>query len=396
MIRPDRLLRTSGALLVAVLLAVVAAYAAASQQGRTAGDRDDKVKPTSKVGDGRPEKKAQTTAGDEALKPKPNVPDAPRPLSNASATPAPQNEGGATPSPPKVDAVHVEESAAGAIGEASWLDVSPLVFWGGAAALVLALCGVVVALWRFLRPRWTVSPAPPFANQPQFGNASQSVEEPHPMGAGSFGAAQAAARAPSARTDGDPKLADVLAEISGLSQQVESLQGELRSSVQAISRDLDTVSRRASVVEEPRSQGFYFGASHDASPPSAAAPAPSAPSAALQFPALVSECLRAIKQSNLTALVAARGIGNGSLQPSDGGTNAAFLIVPNGSSASEFYALPRKERLSEEQDYYTFFLHHYACASVAAGELIVEAPAVVRRSGNEWLLSTKGTLAIRP
>jgi hypothetical protein len=396
MIRPVRLLHTSGAVLVAALLAVVAVQGAASQPGRAADDKDDKVKPASKAGDGRPVKKAQSAADDPASTPKPSAPSTSVSSANANVTQAARSEGGTTLPPAGEGVGHVEESAAGAMGEDSRFDVSSLVVWGGAAVLALALCGAGVALYRLWGRRRTFSPAPPFPNQQQSGHAGRGTDEPHPMVVDPFGSGPATVRAPRARSDGDPRFAEVLAEIHTLSQKVESLQGELRSSVQAISRDLDAVSRRASVVEEPRPQGFYFGASHEPAPTaSAAMPAPAAPSGSLQFPALVSECLRVIKQTNLAVSVAARGVAPGSLQPSDGGTNAAFLIVPNGSSASEFYALPRKERLGEEQDFYTFFLHHYACASVAAGELIVEAPAVVRKSGNEWLLSTKGTLAIR-
>ena len=351
MTRSVRRTHSSSALLVAAFLVVWSAPGAAYIARGAADTKPAKNQNAAKAMDKRSSEQTPSPA-------RPTEGDNPRatPPAGSGATgipdPPPQSdqpenrEQRATP--PPASAERGAETTRS--DDSSWFGFSTMTLVAVVVVGMIVLGGIGLAIRRMLTPRHTLQPAPPYGDS-RTGHTSRRVDEPRPMSPGPFDS-PSPARPSGTRPEGDPKMSDLLAEIRELARKNDSIQGEMQSTLRAISLELAGITRWLSADDGSRSQEFVFDTSHGnlrapAAPKPAIAPTAPATAGTLPFPVLASECHRAIKQNRLTTFYAAKGIVPGSLKQSPAEASAAFVIVPCGSSPNDFYAIPRTPRLSE-------------------------------------------------
>lgn len=110
--------------------------------------------------------------------------------------------------------------------------------------------------------------------------------------------------------------------------------------------------------------------------------------AAPVFPLSVAEYLNQVKAKKIIARL---NHFDKSLRAADDGE---FVVVPRGATDDTALAVPRLARLDSKQDFYAHYKDFYACDDPGAGLIVMQYPAVVVKSDDEWHLKDVGLLKI--
>jgi hypothetical protein len=115
----------------------------------------------------------------------------------------------------------------------------------------------------------------------------------------------------------------------------------------------------------------------------------------LVFPSQASRLHMAIESQGLKTSGAKASFHDpNALLETGAGEQSPFVVVSPSNGGGDFYALPGLTRLSDRQEYYSYYQALYACSKVGVGEITVQKPAIVVRSEKGWALRVKGEIDV--
>lgn len=226
----------------------------------------------------------------------------------------------------------------------------------------------------------------------------RQVDEPNPRSATASHPPDFIAAPPSGHHDQGKEVAELAGEIKQLRLRVERLES-LEQRVNEINKvvaslnpsDELTGAAKAREVKEADEASIFILEQPEAS----LTPGFENRMRQLSFPSRASEYLALVRERGLNCVLATKAMLPGALKRAEPGPKAAFMLLDEGvPGAGRYLALPNRLRLAEAQEYHTHYLDFYDCASPSSGNLIVQSAAVVRESGGEWTLETRGVLAV--
>ncbi|MEW6735254.1 MAG: hypothetical protein AB1489_28440, partial [Acidobacteriota bacterium] len=116
------------------------------------------------------------------------------------------------------------------------------------------------------------------------------------------------------------------------------------------------------------------------------------PKTQIFFPSLATECHDCLFRAKIPANYAkASYLEKQVLVKVSTDDGAEFIVIAVDGLD---YAIPKSHRLTQAQDFYTYYQHLYNCDNPGSGEMYIDKPAIVRRVPNGWQLQKKGILTI--
>lgn len=284
----------------------------------------------------------------------------------------------------------------------SLLEDRPLVIATTAVGLLVVIAVVCIGWMSFRRKSGVVEPS---GRAVQGGGprpetvSHRPVDEPNPRSAVALQPPDVTGSRVSGYRDDGMDIAELAADIEHLRRRVERLESlehrvnEIDGVVASLySSDGLAGAVKARELVEPREVPVFILEEPGAS----LTPVSENWVRQLAFPARVSDCLALVRERGLNGVLANKSKNKmpGTLERAAPGPQAAFILVDLEAPGDKFLALPNRPRLGEAQDYHTYYLDYYDCASPSSGNLIVQSAAIVRESGGEWTIETRGVLSV--